>query len=47
VFGNGEVGLEVVGDGVWSVFFGPHHLGWLDENDYRIMDVQGRTRRRR
>ena len=41
-----EVGLQEVGEGVWSVFFGPLHLGWLDEADYRIMDVQGRRRRR-
>ena len=41
------VGLEQVGDGVWSVYFGPVHLGWLDEADYRIMDVKDRTRRRR
>lgn len=42
-----SVALEQVGDGVWSVFFGPVHLGWLDETDYRIMDVKDRTRRRR
>jgi putative transposase len=47
LLGREEVGLEEVGDGVWAVFFGPVHLGWLDESDYRIMDVQGRTRRRR
>jgi putative transposase len=47
LLGREEVGLEEVGDGVWSVFFGPVHLGWLDESDYRIMDVQGRKRRRR
>lgn len=41
------VGLEQVADGVWSVYFGPVHLGWLDEADYRIMDVQDRARRRR
>ena len=40
------VGLEEVGHGVWSVFFGPVHLGWLDETDYRIMDVQGNKRLR-
>lgn len=42
-----SVGLEPVGDGVFSVFFGPLHLGWLDELDYRIMDVKDRARRRR
>ncbi len=40
------IGLEEVGDRVWSGFFGPVHLGWLDERDYRIMDVKGRKRRR-
>ncbi|HUE77865.1 MAG TPA: hypothetical protein VMM83_07990 [Longimicrobiales bacterium] len=28
------------------VFFGSVHLGWLDERDFRIMDVTGRKRRR-
>jgi hypothetical protein len=41
-----DVGLEEIGHGVWAVFFGPVHLGWLDEDDYRIMDVQGRKRLR-
>jgi len=40
------VGLEQIADGVWSVYFGPVHLGWLDETDYRIMDVLDRVRRR-
>ena len=39
--------LEQIAEGVWSVFYGPVHLGWLDEADYRIMDVKERTRRRR
>jgi hypothetical protein len=47
LLGREDVGLEEVGDGAWSVFFGGVHLGWLDESDFRIMDVQGRTRRRR
>jgi hypothetical protein len=42
-----SVALEQVGDGVWSVFFGPVHLGWLDQADYRIMDVKKRSRRNR
>ena len=41
-----DVGLEEIGHGVWSVFFGPVHLGWLDEADHRIMDVHGQKRRR-
>ena len=40
------VGLEEVGEDLWSVFYGPLHLGWLDEKDYRIMDVKGRRRKR-
>lgn len=45
---NGRrVGLEQVGDEVWSVYFAHLHLGWLDEADYRIMDVRKRTRRQR
>lgn len=42
-----NVGLEPIGDGVWAVYFGPVHLGWLDEADYRIMDVKNRAQRRR
>jgi len=38
---------EQVGDGVYSVYFGPVHLGWLDERDFRIMDVKEQSRRRR
>ncbi len=41
------VGLEQIADQVWSVYFGPVHLGWLDEADYRIMDVKKRSRRTR
>jgi transposase InsO family protein len=41
-----EVGLAQIADGVWSVFFGPVHLGWLDEADFRIMDVIGTKRRK-
>lgn len=41
------IGLEQVADRVWSVYFGPLHLGWLDEADFRIMDVKERTKRRR
>ena len=41
------IALEQVADAVWSVYFGPVHLGWLDEADFRIMDVKERTKRRR
>lgn len=41
------VGLEQVGDGLWAVYYGPLRLGWLDEADYRIMDVKERAQRRR
>lgn len=40
-----KVGLEPIGDGVFAVYFGPLRLGWLDEVDYRIMDVKERARR--
>lgn len=39
------VGLEPLANGTWNVFFGPVHLGWLDERDYRIHDRRGRTQR--
>jgi putative transposase len=41
------VGLEPLASGTWNVFFGPVHLGWLDERDYRIHDRRGRTQRER
>jgi len=34
------VALEPIADGISSVYFGPVHLGWLDERDFRIMDVR-------
>jgi len=40
------IGLEEVGEGWWSVYFGPIPLGWLDERDFRIMDGIGDRRRR-
>jgi putative transposase len=46
LLGRENVGLEEIGSGVWSVFFGPVHLGWLDETDRRIMDVLDSRRRR-
>jgi len=39
------VGLEPLASGTWNVFFGPVHLGWLDERDYRIHDHRGRLKR--
>jgi transposase InsO family protein len=45
VFARELVGLEETGEGLWSVYYGPVSLGWLDESDFRIMDVQGRSRR--
>jgi putative transposase len=41
------VGLEPLASGTWNVFFGPVHLGWLDERDYRIHDCRGRALRER
>jgi hypothetical protein len=40
------VGLEETCDGVWSVYFGPVQLGWLNEKDGRIMDTLGADRTR-
>lgn len=41
------IGLEPLASGTWNVFFGPVHLGWLDERDYRIHDRRGRSMRER
>lgn len=41
------VGLEPLATGTWNGFFGPVHLGWLDERDYRIHDHRGRLQRER
>jgi putative transposase len=46
LLGREDVGLEEIGDGVWAIYYGPVHLGWLDEQDFRIMDVRGKRRRR-
>ena len=40
-----DVGFEPLTDGTWNVFFGPIHLGWFDERDYRIHDRRGRIKR--
>jgi len=37
--------LEEIAEGVWAVYYGPVFLGWLDEDDYRIMDVRAHRRR--
>jgi transposase InsO family protein len=34
------VGFEPIANDVWSVYFGPIHLGWFSERDYRIMTVR-------
>ena len=39
------IGLEEIGEGVWAAYFGPVFVGWLDKDDYRIMDVRGVGRR--
>jgi hypothetical protein len=39
--------LEPLASGTWNVFFGPMHLGWLDERDYRIHDHRGPVHRER
>ena len=40
------LGLEEIGPALWAVFYGPVHLGCLDEADFRIMDGRGPRRRR-
>lgn len=40
-----DLGLEQINDGLWAVYYGPQHLGWLDETDFRIMDLRRRSRR--
>jgi putative transposase len=46
VLGQQYVGLEELDHGLWNVFFGPLHLGQLNEKTYRIEDHRGRLRRR-
>jgi len=40
------VGLEEIGDGIWTVYFGPLKLGQLLERHMRIEDQYGRLHRR-
>ncbi len=40
------VGLEEVDNGLWNVYFGPLHLGRLNEEDLRIQDHLGRKSRK-
>jgi len=40
-----HVRLEEIAEGVWAVYYGPVFLGWLDEDDYRIMHVRAHRRR--
>lgn len=39
-----DLGLEPINEGPWAVYYGPQHLGWLDESDFRIMDLRRRSR---
>lgn len=39
------VGLEQVAEDAWTVYFGPLRLGWLHEDDFRIMDILEPARR--
>jgi hypothetical protein len=39
------VALEQISDRAWAVYFGPVRLGWLHEDDFRIMDVLEPERR--
>jgi hypothetical protein len=40
------VSLEEIGDGIWTVYFGPLKLGRLLERHTRIEDQHGRLHRR-
>ena len=42
-----RVGLEPLTSDTRNVYFGPVHLGWLDERDYHIHDRGGHTERER
>lgn len=41
-----HLGFEQIADALWAVYFGPVHIGWLDESQHRIIDVR-ETRRKR
>jgi len=47
VLAEHHVGLEEIDNGLWNVFFGPLHLGRLNERNYRIEDHRGRQTRRK
>ena len=45
LLGGEYVGLEEVQPDVWSLFFGPLHLGWLHVHLHAILDHDGATSR--
>ena len=40
-----DLGLEQINDELWAVYYGPQHLGWLDERTGRIMNLRRQSRR--
>jgi len=40
VLANLDVGLERVSDAFWAVYYGPRRLGWLDEDNHRIVHIR-------
>jgi len=40
-----NLGLEQINDDLWAVYYGPHHLGWLDERTGRIINLRRLGRR--
>jgi len=40
-----DLGLEPINDHLWAVYYGPQHLGWLDERTGRIMNLRRLSRR--
>jgi hypothetical protein len=47
LLGGLYIGLEEVNVGIWSVFFGPLHLGWLHIDKGAIIDHDGSSLRNR
>jgi putative transposase len=43
--GNEFIALEPIGPALWQIYFGPVTLGWLDEDLFVIIDINGNTGR--
>jgi transposase InsO family protein len=42
-----DIGLEELGNGIWRVYFRSKLLGYLDEEQHRIQDINGRLKRKK